>query len=82
MKTPEPIATNARAKDRVKVLVNETILHEKAENIFVNAPVAIQQCAWQNELNGILLGLGLSDCRVIKLPITKEQKKLILKAIK
>lgn len=71
-----------RAIDRVKVLMAESVLAEKAENIMVNAPVAIHQIAWQNEMNGILLGLGLADQRVIKLPITKDQKSQINKALK
>jgi hypothetical protein len=73
---------NERAKDRVKILVNESVLVQSPENIYVNVPVAIHQIAWQNELNGILLGLGLAGLRVKVLPMTKEQKKAILKAIK
>lgn len=71
-----------RAKDRVLLLVKETVLAQPAQNIVVNAPVAIHQIAFQNELNGILLGLGLAEERVIKLPISNTTLESITKAIK
>lgn len=75
------VTINKRAADRAIQLVNEPVLSQGAENIFVNAPVAIHQIAFQNELNGILLGMGAPTLRVIKLPILKEEKKLILKVM-
>lgn len=70
-----------RAKDRALLLAKEPVLSYPAENIAVNAPVAIHQIAFQNELNGILLGLGLAHCRVVKLPITNALLREIRKAI-
>jgi hypothetical protein len=83
MKT-EAISTHARAADRVDVLLAKgtNVLFQEAENILVNAPVAIHQIAFQNELNGILLGLGVPNLRVSKLPISKEDRKLILSMMK
>lgn len=69
-----------RAIDRVYLLMKEPVLQYAAENIMVNAPVAIHQIAFQNEMNGILLGLCRADLRVIKLPISKDQKSAIKKA--
>lgn len=82
MKTVTPL--KARAIDRVQILLanGTNVLFHQAENIFVNAPVAIHQIAFQNELNGILLGLGLPNVRVMKLPISKDQRKTILTALK
>lgn len=68
-----------RAIDRVKLLSKEPVINQGPENLFVNSPVAIHQIAFQNEMNGILLGLGHPALRVLKLPITKEQKKAIQK---
>lgn len=82
MKTITPL--KARAIDRVQILLaaGTNVLFRQAENIFVNAPVAIHQIAFQNELNGILLGLGLPNVRVLKLPISKDQRKTILTTLK
>lgn len=83
MKT-ETLINHQRAIDRVHVLLanGTNVLFQAPENILVNAPVAIYQIAHQNELNGILLGLGLPNLRVLKLPISKESKKAILSELK
>lgn len=73
-----------RAIDRIEVLLatGTNVLFLPAENIQVNAPVALHQIAFQNELNGILLGLGLPNLRVQKLPVSKADKKTILSVTK
>jgi hypothetical protein len=75
---------HARAVDRVGVLLakGSNVLFQDAENIFVNAPTAIMQIAAQNELNGILLGLGVPSLRVLKLPITNKDRQYILSVLK
>jgi hypothetical protein len=84
MKTIIENTSLAQAIDRIEILLasGTNVLFHPAENIFVNAPVAIMQIGHQNELNGILLGIGLPGLRVIKLPVSKDQKKSILNAVK
>lgn len=84
MKTEEATSTHARAIDRVEILLanGTNVLFQDAEGIFVNAPVAIHQIAFQNELNGILLGLGVPNLRVSKLPISKKDRQFILSMMK
>lgn len=71
-----------RATGRVRILLKEDILFRKPEQIVINAPVALMQVAYLNELNGILLGLGHAKLRVESLPITKIDKSTILKVMK
>lgn len=81
MKTTK-IKVSDRVADRIRIILIDKILQQPAENIIVNAPVALSQCALLNELNGILLGIELASLRTNKLPITKDQRSAILKAIK
>lgn len=76
-------SNNQRAKDRVKVLLAKpnNVLFQKPELVSVNAPVALMQVAFQNELNGILLGLGLPLLRQAVLPIKDKDRREILKCL-